>query len=97
MGIRPQPKYELQKGLPEIGWRSSKGYFQVKDATDPKTEKWVFWLNPGPDFTFDIRSLGSLQKSLSQLQVRHFLPRVYLSFQYQFLRVLFLFSASFNI
>ena len=97
MGIRPQPKYELQKGLPEIGWRSSKAYFQVKDATDPKTEKWVFWLNPGPDFTFDIRSLGSLQKSLSQLQVRHFLLKLYLPLQHQLLRVQFQFSASFNI
>ena len=49
-------------------------YFQIKDSADPKTEKFATWINPGPDFTLDLRNLTSLQKSLAQLQVCTHIP-----------------------
>ena len=41
-----------------------------EDNNDPKAEKILSWSQPGPDFHFDQRTLTSLQRSLSQLQVR---------------------------
>lgn len=73
MALRTYSKYEMMKNLSEIGWRSSKTFFLVKDNVDPKAEKLLAWSQPGPDFTFDQRTLASLQKSLTQLQVRFYL------------------------
>lgn len=69
MALRSYDKYEVKGALPEIGWRCSKQYFLVKDASDPKVEKILFWLQPGIDFCLDHRSLSHLQRSLAQMQV----------------------------
>ena len=68
--LRTYAKYEMIKNIPEMGWRSSKTFYLVKDNSDVKTEKLLTWTRPGIDFTMDQRTLASLQKSLSQLQVR---------------------------
>lgn len=71
MALRAHPRFEVIKNLPEIGWRAMKQYYQVRDAEEvTKCEKVLAWMSPGPDAIQDQRSLISLQKSLSQLQVR---------------------------
>ena len=71
MSLRAHPRFEVIKSLPEIGWRATKQYYQVRDAEEvTKCEKVLAWMSPGPDSIQDQRTLISLQKSLSQLQVR---------------------------
>ena len=70
MALRAHPRFEVVKNLPEIGWRAMKQYFQVKDAEEViKCEKVLAWMSPGPDAIQDQRTLISLQKSLTQMQV----------------------------
>jgi hypothetical protein len=69
MALRSNPTFELIKALPEVGWRATKQYFQVRDSNDPKAEKWLSWVSSGPDFSLDQKCLVSLQKSMSQVQV----------------------------
>ena len=78
MALRAHPRFEVVKNLPEIGWRAMKQYFQVKDAEEViKCEKVLAWMSPGPDAIQDQRTLISLQKSLTQMQVITFYLRVH--------------------
>ena len=78
MALRAHPRFEVVKNLPEIGWRAMKQYFQVKDAEEViKCEKVLAWMSPGPDAIQDQRTLISLQKSLTQMQVIIFKLKVY--------------------
>ena len=69
MAVRALRNIQVVKPLSEIGWRSSRQYFALKDSNDPKTEKVLTWTHAGPDFCLNFKSLRGLQKSLAQLQV----------------------------
>ena len=70
MIFRSNPRFEIQKPLPEIGSRIRSLYFLVKDKEDPKTQKILNWTDFGPYKSMDDRTLQSLAKSFSQIEVR---------------------------
>ena len=69
MIFRSNPRFEIQKPLPEIGSRIRSLYFLVKDKEDPKTQKLLNWTDFGPYKAMDDRTLQSLGKSFSQIEV----------------------------
>lgn len=68
MIFRSNPRFEIQKPLPEIGSRIRSLYFLVKDKEDPKTQKLLNWTDFGPYKAIDDRTLQSLAKSFSQTE-----------------------------
>lgn len=68
LAFRTNPRYEIIKSIPDIGWRAKKNYFQVCDRTDPKTERWLTWTDYGPDKYLDSKTLQSIVKSLQNMQ-----------------------------
>ena len=75
MIFRSNPMFEIQKPLPEIGSRIRSLYFLVKDKEEPKTPKLLNWTDFGPYKALDDRTLQSLAKSLSQIEVSRYIRK----------------------
>ena len=71
MIFRSNPRFEIQKPLPEIGSRIRSLYFLVKDKEEPKIQKLLNWTDFGPYQAMDDRTLQSLAKSFAQIEVKY--------------------------
>ena len=67
--LRSNQQYELQKPLPDIGSQIKSCYYLVKDSQDPKAQKILLWTDFGPLRYLEDKSIQSLLKSVSQIEV----------------------------
>ena len=69
MALRNDQRFEIVKILPNIGYQLRTTYFMVKDKQEPKVQKILLWSDFGPYKTLDDKTIGSLVKSFSSIQV----------------------------
>ena len=67
--LRSNQQYEIQKHLPDIGSQIRNCYYLVRDSQEAKVQKILLWSDFGPLRSLEDKSLQSLLKSLSQIEV----------------------------
>ena len=67
--LRSNQRYEIQKHLAEIGSQIRNSYYLVRDSQEAKVQKILLWSDFGPLRSMEDKSIQSLLKSISQLEV----------------------------
>ena len=67
--LRSNQQYEIQKHLPDIGSQIRNCYYLVRDSQEAKVQKILQWSDFGPLRSLEDKSIQSLLKSISQIEV----------------------------
>ena len=67
--LRSNQQYEIQKHLPDIGSQIRNCYYLVRDSQQAKVQKILLWSDFGPLRSLEDKSIQSLLKSVSQIEV----------------------------
>ena len=67
--LRSNQQYEIQKHLPDIGSQIRNCYYLVRDSQEAKVQKILLWSDFGPLRSLEDKSIQSLLKSISQIEV----------------------------
>ena len=68
--LRSNQQYEIQKHLPDIGSQIRNCYYLVRDSQQAKVQKILLWSDFGPLRSLEDKSIQSLLKSISQIEVK---------------------------
>lgn len=70
--LRSNQQYEIQKHLPDIGSQIRNCYYLVRDSQEAKVQKILLWSDFGPLRSLEDKSIQSLLKSISQIEVNKY-------------------------
>ena len=70
MALRNNDRYQVTKTLAGIGGQLRNCYYLVKDGQQPKIQKILNWTDFGPNKFLEDKTLQSLAKSFSTLEVK---------------------------
>ena len=68
--LRSNQQYEIQRYLPDVGSQIRSCYYLVRDSQEAKVQKILLWSDFGPLRSLEDKSIQSLLKSISQIEVK---------------------------
>ena len=69
--LRSNQQYEIHRYLPDIGSQIRNCYYLVRDSQEAKVQKILLWSDFGPLRSLEDKSIQSLLKSISQIEVNN--------------------------